>query len=86
MTKVFISHHPLVNTALQLHRFLNNTQIEFAWNLSFIFHSNLSVKQDIIKTNKAECTKIRHLGSICQYLSKDAAKKDMIISLYMYTV
>ena len=87
MTKAFTSHHPLLSTLhCSSHRFLNNAQIEFAWNLSFIFQSNRLVKQDIIKTNKAEYTKIRHLGSVCQYLSNDATKKDMIISLHMYTV
>ena len=56
---------------------LSNTNAEFSGticNLDFIFDSNLSMKQHIIKTCKAAYTEIRCLSSIHQYLTEDTTK------------
>ena len=56
---------------------LSNTDVEFTGtvhHLSFIFDSDLSIKQHIIKTCKAAYIEIRHVSSIRQYLTEDAAK------------
>ena len=56
---------------------LSNTDVEFSGivcNLGFIFDSDLSMKQHIIKTCKAAYIEIRHISSIRQYLAEDATK------------
>ena len=56
---------------------LSNTNVEFSGtvrNLGFIFDSDLSMKQNIIKTCKAAYIEIRCLSSIHQYLTEDTAK------------
>ena len=57
---------------------LSNTDVEFSGtvrNLGFIFDSDLSVKQHIIKTCKAAYLEIRRISSIRQlYLTEDATK------------
>ena len=56
---------------------LSDTEIEFSGtvrNRGFIFDSNLSMKQHIIKTCKAAYTEIRRISSIHQYLTEDATK------------
>ena len=68
-----------VNTTLKLlHTItLSDTEIEFSGivrNLGFLFDSNLSMKQQIIKTCKVACIKIKRVSSICQYLKEDATK------------
>ena len=68
-----------INTTL-LHPqtiFLSNTDVELSGtvrNLGFIFDSDLSVKQHIIKTCKAAYIEIRRISSIHQYLTEDATK------------
>ena len=68
-----------VDTTLQLpHTIsLSNTDIEFSGivrNPGFIFDSDISMKQHIIKTCKAAYTEIRRISSIRQYLTEDATK------------
>ena len=56
---------------------LSNTDVEFSGtvrNLGFIFDSDLSVKQHIIKTCKAADIEIRCISSMCQYLTEDTTK------------
>ena len=43
-------------------------------NLGFIFDSDLSMKQHIIKTCKAAYVQIRHISCIRQYRTRDATK------------
>ena len=68
-----------VNATLQ-HLWTNshsNTDIKFAGivhNPGFIFDSNLSMKEHIIKTCKAAYTEIRRVSSIRQCLTEDATK------------
>ena len=76
---IHFSASPSVNTTLQLpHTIpLGNTETEssgIVHNLSFIFNTNLSMKQYIIKTYKAEHIKIRCISSIGQYLTEDGTK------------
>ena len=75
--KLFVSHHhPLLTQPCHTHTLIN-TNGEFSGtvgNLSFIFDSNLSMKQHIIKTCKAAYTEIRYRSSIHQYLTEDATK------------
>ena len=55
----------------------SNTDVEFSGtvcNLGFIFDSNLSVKQPIVKTCKSAYIEIRCTSSIRQYLTEDATK------------
>ena len=57
--------------------FLSNTYVEFSGtvrNLGFIFDSDLSMKQHIIKTCKTAYTEIRRISSIRQYLTEDATR------------
>jgi len=57
--------------------FLGNTEVEFSGtvrHLGFIFNSDLSMKQHIIKTFKAAYIEIRRIRSIRQYLAEDATK------------
>ena len=56
---------------------LSNIDVEFSGtvhNLGFIFDSNLSMKQHIIKTCKAAYIEIRCISSIRKYLTEDATK------------
>ena len=74
-----VSASSSVNTTVRLpHTItLSNTEIEISetvHNLGSIFDSNLSMKQHIIKTCKAAYIEIRCISSVCQYLTKDAAK------------
>ena len=75
--KLFISHHHFVSKQpCHTHRVsLSNTVVEFSGtncNFGFIFSSDLSMKQHIIKTCKAAY--IRCISSIHQYLTEDATK------------
>ena len=57
--------------------FLSNTDVEFSGtvrNLGFIFDSDLSIKQHIIKTWKTAYLEIRRISSIRQHLTEDATK------------
>ena len=57
--------------------FLSDTDAEFSGttcNLGFIFDSNLSMKQHIIKMCKAAYIEIRRINSIHQHLTEDATK------------
>ena len=68
-----------VNITLQLpHTItLSDTEIEFSEfvrDLGFIFYSNLSMKQHIIKPYNAAYIEIRCISSIYQYLTEDATK------------
>ena len=76
-TKAICFRSSSVNTTSQYHhrQSLCISDTEFAGivhNLSFIFDSNLSVKQHIIKTCQAACIKIRSISSFHQCLSEDA--------------
>jgi len=73
------SSSPSVNMTLQHPQAisLKNTDCGFAGivsNLGFIFDSDLSMKQHVIKICKTAYTEIRRISSICQYLIKDATK------------
>ena len=78
--KLFVSHHHLLSTRpCHTHRqvSLSNTNVEFSGtvrNLGFIFDSDLSMKQHIIKTCKAAYIEIRCISSMCQYLTEDTTK------------
>ena len=66
-----------VNTTIQIpHTIsLSNTETEFfgiVRYLGFIFNSNLSMKQHIIKTCKAAYIEIGRISSVLQYLAEDA--------------
>ena len=68
-----------INTTLQHpHTIsLSNTDVEFSGtvrNLGFIFDSDLSMKQHIMKTCKAAYIEIRRVSSIRQYITEDATK------------
>ena len=68
-----------VNLTLQLpHTIsLSNTDIEFSGivrNPGFIFDSDISMKQHIIKTCKAAYIEIRRMSSIRLYLTEDVTK------------
>ena len=75
-----------VNITLQLpHTItLSDTEIEFSEfvrDLGFIFYSNLSMKQHIIKTCKAAYIEMRRIRSIHQYFTEEATKT--LISSYI---
>ena len=66
------------NTALQQPQTisLSNTDTEFAGivrNFGFIFNSDLSMKQHIIKTCKTAIVQIRRVSCIRQYPTEDVA-------------
>ena len=70
---------------------LSNTDVKFAGtvrNIGFIFDSDLSMKQLIIKISKNNAyTEIRRISSIGQYLNEDASKtlgKSCILSRLDY--
>ena len=76
--KLFVSHHHLLSTRpCHTHRqsFSAIPMVtEFPGtvrNLGFIFDSDLSMKQHIIKTCKAAYIEIIRLSSMCQYLTED---------------
>ena len=56
---------------------LSNTDVEFSGtihNLGFIFDSDLSVKQHVIKTCKGAYIEIRCINSIHQYFTEELTK------------
>ena len=78
--KLFVSHHHPLSTR-PCHPpqtvSLSNTDVEFSGtihNLGFIFGSDLSVKQHVIKTCKGAYIEIRCISSIHQYFSEDITK------------